>query len=167
MDDFIAHNSRWRVFGLILVSVGFVLLGLWLIGAFGPVPESRRYSAPMLNGIGWLNLIFFSLCGIGWSRRLFDKRAQLEIGPSGVRWRPWSDLVIPWSEVRDVTTWATGGQKFIVLHLNHPERFPGRGLKAMLASASRSLAGGDIHISLTGTDRGFEDAMAAVTHFRG
>jgi hypothetical protein len=166
MGDFIASNSRYRIVALTLLSVGFVLLGLWLIGAFGPPPASSRYSAPMMTGIGWISLIFFGLCGSVWVAKLLDTRAQLEIGQSGIRWRPWSDQLIPWAAIRDVTTLEVQGQKFIVLHLRDPSRFPGRGLKAALAGVNRRLAGGDIFISLTGTDRAFDDAMDALARFR-
>ena len=62
--------------------------------------------------------------------------------------------------------WSYKRQKSIVLHLSNPARFPGRGLTAKLASANRMLTGGDISISLTGTNRNFDDAMSAIVRFR-
>ena len=166
MRDFIAYNSRWRVAGLILLAVAFVLLGLWMVGAFGAPPSSRRYPAPLTMGIGWLSLVFFGLCGIALAKKFFDAQVQLQIGPSGVRWYPWSDQLVPWSEIQRVTTWSVKRQKFIVLHLRNPERFRGRGLTAIFGSANRRMTGGDICISLTGTNRSLDDAMSAIAHFR-
>ena len=54
----------------------------------------------------------------------------------------------------------------IVLQLRDPGRFPGRGLAAVLAKANRELTGGDISISLTGTDRTTEEALRAINQFR-
>lgn len=173
MEDFIAHNSRWRVAGLILVSLGFGLIGLWLVGAFGYLPDPNRAPPIVTTAVGWLTLLFFGLCGFAWTKVFFDRRVQLQIGPSGVRWRRWSDSVIPWSEVHDVTQssmknwWGVTLQRFIVLHLRDPQRFPGRGLSAKLAGANRKMTGGDICISLTGTNRSFDDAMSAIARFRG
>jgi hypothetical protein len=116
--------------------------------------------------VGWFSVLFFGLCGIAAVKRLFDPNDQLKIGPSGVRWRPWSEHTIPWSEIVEVTIWSFKRQKAIVLHLRSPASFPGRGLAAMFAGANRKLTGGDISISLTGTDRSFEEAMSAIARFR-
>ena len=164
--DFVAYNSRWRVALIFLGAVGFVALGLWMVGAFGEVPSSRRYSAPVTMGIGWLCILFFGLCAVTAVKKFLDDRVQLQIGPSGIVWSPWSDDLIPWSEIGDVTTWSYRRQKAIILHLNNPARFPGRWLTAKLAGANRMLTGGDVSISLTGTNQSHDDAMSAIARFR-
>lgn len=166
MEDFVAQSSRWRIARLVLVSAAFVTAGLWMGGAFGPVPASRRYPPAMTFAIGWLSVIFFGCCGAIAIRTLFNIGEQLRIGAAGIRSRPWSDKTIPWSEIRDVTTWTYKRQKAIVLHLGDPARFPGRRVPAIFAGANRWLTGGDVAISLTGTDRSFQDALAAIDHFR-
>ena len=166
MGDFVAYNSRWRVALLVLGSIAFVALGLWMVGAFGYVPSSRRYSTSVTFILGWCCVLFFGLCGIAALKRLFDNKVQLQIGHSGIRWCPWSDHLIPWSEIIDVTTWSHQRQKIIILHLKDSALFPGRGLAAKLARANRMLTGGHISISLTGTDRSYDDAMSAIAYFR-
>lgn len=167
MGDFVAYNSRWRLALIFLCAVGCVALGMWSVGAFGEPPSSRRYSAGFTMGIGWLCIVFFGACGLAIGKKFFDDRPQLQIGPSGIRSLPWSDQVIPWSEITDVTVWSYRQQKAIILHLKNPGHFPGRGLRAKLAGANRMLTGGHISISLTGTDRSHDDAMSAIAHFRG
>lgn len=152
---------------LLFGGVGFVALGLWMVGAFVEVPSSRRFSAGYTMGIGWLSILFFGFCAVSIVKRFFDERAQLHIGTKGIVRSPWSDQLIPWSEITDVTTWSHRGQKFIVLHLKNPGRFPARGMLSKLAGVNRKLTGGDISISLTGTDRSYDDAMSAITRFRG
>lgn len=166
MEDFIAHNSRWRVALIFVGAIGFWALGMWMVGAFGEVPSSRRHSAGFFMTIGWLCILFFGLCGLATVKKFFNHGPQLQVGPAGIRWRPRSDDLIPWSEIIDVTTWSYKGQKTIVLHLSNADRFPGRGLTAKLAAANRTLTGGHISISLTGTDRSYGEAMAAIAHFR-
>jgi len=167
MGDFTAYNSRSRLALLVLGSAVFVLAGLWMSGALGSPPDSRRYPHAVVLGIGWFSVIFFGLCGAVALKKAFDSTPQLQIGPSGIRWHPWSDQTIPWSEITDVTTWSFKRENCIVLHLRDPARFPGRGLAARLSGANRMLTGGDISISLTGTDRRFEEALSAIAHFGG
>ncbi len=166
MEDFIALSSRWRVALMVLGAVAFVALGLWMGGLFGPAPESHRYPRAEVVVVGWFSVVLFGLCGVVAIKRLFAGGEELRIGSAGIRSRPWSDQTVPWSEIVDVTTWSYKGQRSIILHLRDPARFPGRGLAALLTRANRMFTGGNIAISLTGTDRGFDDAMAAIARFR-
>ena len=166
MEDFVAYPSRRRIALIGLGAVAFVAIGLWLIGAFGSPPVSRNHSAAVTSLAGWTCVVFFGLCGVISLKKLFDTGEQLRIGPTGVRSTPWSDQMIPWSEITDVTSWSYKRQKAMVLHLRNPKRFPGHGVAAKLASANRMLTGGDLSISLAATDRGFEEAMLAVARFR-
>ena len=166
MDDFVALPSRWRRVLLTLIAVAFVVLGLGLVGAFGAAPTSSRFSPGTAIVVGWSSIVFFGLVAIIGFRRIFETGEQLRINAEGIRCKPWSDSLIPWREIADVTTWSHKGQKAAILHLRDPARFPGRGLAGLLAGANRKLTGGDVAISLTGTDRSFGDAMSAIAHFR-
>ena len=166
MDDFVAYPSRAKIVVLVLGCVGFVALGVWFTGLLVPPPGARRYSTEVVVLVGWTTILLFSGAGVVWLRRLFERREQLRIGHAGVQAAPWSDATIPWSEITDVTTWTGHGQTVIVLHLQDPSRFPGRGLAAATAAANRSFTGGDISISLAGTDRSAFDALAVIERFR-
>ncbi|MEO6247137.1 MAG: STM3941 family protein [Sphingomicrobium sp.] len=166
MVNFVAHDSRFRLALLFLTSVVFVVGGFWAGGAFGAAPSSPRYPDAVIFSVGWFSVVFFGLGGVVALKRFLNPREQLEIGSYGVRWFPWSAHVIPWSDITDVTTWRHKQQKAIVLHLRNPPRFQGRRLAAAFAGANRTLTGGDIFISLTGTDRTFEEAVSAIARFR-
>jgi hypothetical protein len=166
MDDFVAYPSRYRIALLVLGCVAVVAAGVWMGGVFGPPPSSSRYPPDFVFAIGWLSVVFFGFCGVLWVKSLFDGREQLRIGSAGLRAARWSDQTIPWSEIVEVTTWNYRGQKAIVLHLRDKTRFPGRWMAAMFSSVNRNLTGGDITISLTGTDSRVEDALSSIDHFR-
>lgn len=166
MQDFVAHHSRWRLAVLGLCAGAFVVAGLWMAGVFGAAHPTDRYSADSTVAIGWICVAFFALCGIAVVSRLFDTREQVRIGPQGIRWVRLSDRTIPWSDISDITEWSHRRQRMIVLHLRDPARWPRRGLSALLAGANRALTGGDVMISLTGTDRSFDEAVAAIARFR-
>lgn len=166
MEDFVAYSSRWRIAVYGLGAIAFVAIGLWMVGAFGFPPVWRHTPAAVTFLVGWSSVIFFGLCSVVCVKRLFNNREQLRIGLTGVRSALWSDQTISWSEIADVTTWSFRRQTAIILHLRDAKRFPRRGVGAMLASANRMLTGGDVSITLTGTDRGFEEAMSAIGRFR-
>lgn len=166
MPEFVALPSRWRIALLLLGAAAFVVVGLWMAGVFGAAPESRRYPHEMTVAIGWVCAGFFGLCGAAVTLRLFETRAQVRIGARGIHVARWSDETMPWSEIARVSEWSFRGQRSIILHLRDPKRFPGRGLSARLAAANRVLTGGDIAISLTGTDRSVDEALAAIARFR-
>lgn len=166
MDDFVAYPSRSRLASLTISAAVFVAGGLWMGGAFGPPPASSRFPPAVVFAIGWLSVLFFGLCGLAVLGRLFAHGVQVRIGSAGIRSVQWSDQTIPWSEIVDVTTWSHHGQNAIVLHLRNPRRFPGRGIPGLLARANRALTGGDVAVSLLGTNMRFEDALEAIAHFR-
>lgn len=167
MEDFVAYPSRWRIVLLILGALAFVAIGFLMIGAFGEPPRSDRYSPIMMSAIGWSAIIFFGLCAFAAGKRLFETGEELRIGRNGIQCRRWSDELIPWSAISDVTIWSTRGQRFIILHLFDPPSFPRRrGALGKLAVANRVLTGGDVCISLTTTDRSFGEAMAAIEQWR-
>lgn len=166
MDEFVAYPSRIKIAVLVLGCVGFVALGVWFTGLLVPPPGTGRYSTEVVVLVGWVTILLFLGAGVVWVKRLFERREQLRISQMGIQAARWSDATIPWSEITDVTTWTGHGQTVIVLHLQDPARFPGRGLAAATAAANRSFTGGDISISLAGTDRTAIDALSAIEQFR-
>jgi hypothetical protein len=166
MTSFVAHNSRWRIALLTLGCLGFVVGGLWLAGVLGNAPRSDRYPAFLFAGVGWFNVAIFGVCAAYGVKKFFDDAVQLEVGPAGIRWVPWSDDLIPWSQIKDVTMFSHKRQNFIVLHLNESGRFPGRGLAGKFARVDKMMTGGDITFSMTPTDRSHGEAMDAITAFR-
>jgi hypothetical protein len=151
---------------LILVAFGFVSMGFWAVGAFGPPPVSDRASPAVSNAFGWLCIVFFGFGGLVLIKAYFYKRERLRINASGIHWTLWSEEMIPWSEISDITTWQFRFQKWIVLHLRDAELFPSASPLAKLSRASRALTGGDVAISLTGTDRSYRETMEAIRRFR-
>ena len=164
-QELAAHSSPWRM-ALILIGAGaFVALGLWMTGLFGDAPESRRWSPGFVQFIGWSSVLFFGACAIVGIRRAVDTDAQLEVTEQGIHWKPWSQATIPWHEISDVRVWEYRRQRAIVLCLKHPERYPSTSYMGKWALVSRRLTGGDIPISLTGMDKSFDEALAAIHDF--
>jgi hypothetical protein len=156
---FEARNSRWRLALLLMGALAFVAVGIWMAGLFGVPPE------PGEAWIGWVCVLFFGFCAIIAVRRMADDEVQLRVSGQGVMARQWSDQTIPWSEITDVSVWTYRRQKSIILHLRDPAKFPGSGLAGRLQSANRAMTGGDVAISLAGTDGKFDDAVQTIGQF--
>ena len=105
VESFVAYPSGWRRALLAALGLGFVVLGLWMIGTFGPVPTSSRYPYMETLILGWACLIFFGLCTIATISKLFETDEELRIDASGIPYSQWSQTTIPWSEVGEVTRW--------------------------------------------------------------
>ncbi len=166
MQDFIARTSRWRTALLFAGSLVFVAIGVWMTGLAGPVPVSRRAGPLVTEFWGWVIIAFSGFCAFGCGKLWWLNNERLRIGPSGIRWAGWCDQTIPWDEISDISEWSYKGTKSIILQLRDPSRFPRRGLSAISGRANRTLTGGDIGITLSGTDRTFDEAMLAIRRFR-
>lgn len=160
MQDFVAKASPWRLVLLVAGAIAFVAAGIWLAGLAGPSPKPGR------EWVGWACILFFGFCGIVGFRRIFDSGDQVRISGSGIYFSQWSEQTIPWSEITDISVWEFRGQKSLILHLAHPDRYQSTTILGKMAAANRALTGGDVAISLTGTDRSFADALAAAQYFR-
>lgn len=158
-DAFVARNAPVRVLLLAALAAGFVAIGLWIVGAFGPAPDDAPRWA------GWLSIAFFGPGCVLILARLFQPSEQLRIDRDGIRWRQWSDDLIPWSAVRAIEQASVHNQKFLCLRLDQPERYRSTQLLGRLGGANRALGFGDIAISVTGTDRSFDDLVRAVGRF--
>ena len=166
MDGFVAHHSRARLALLLLVAIAFVLCGLVMVGAFGEPPNASRFSPLKMAIVGWLGIAFFGLGAIVIAKRLIEGGEALRIDRTGIAFAAWSDQTIPWSEITDVSEWSLRGQRSIILHLRDPDRFPGKGLLGFSAKANKALTGGDVPLSLTGTNRSVDEAIAAIARYR-
>jgi hypothetical protein len=110
----------------------------------------------------YVGIAFFGLCALAGARQLFRTEPVLEIDQAGILWRRWSDQIIPWSAIAGMSVLHIRRQRSLTLTLFAPENFPGKGLMGLLAGPNRAMSGGDISLNLAGTDRGFDDMLAAI-----
>lgn len=165
-DSFVAYPSRWRLALFMLLGLGFVALGLWMIGAFGSVPSSTRYPYFETLIVGWACLIFSSACVAAYIPRLLEAGEQVRVDARGIFYSQWSDATIPWSQISEVTVRSYRSSRFIIIHLKDRRLYPGKGLAALLAGPNRMMTGGDISVSLSGTDRSYDEAISAIEQYR-
>lgn len=160
MFEFVAKPSPFRLALMALGSLVFVNGGAWMGGWLG----ADHPQAPAW--LPWAAIGFFGLAFVVLVKRMFDKDDMVRIGAGGIWIRQVANgQAIPWSEIAAIGVWEHKRQRFFLLQLHHPERFPAQGLSAMLASANRSMTGADLSFSLTGTDRSFDEAMETLRRY--
>lgn len=118
------------------------------------------------RAIGAIGTVLFASLGVLVVIRLFDRGEQLRVSSDGIYDKQWSETVIPWDQIVGVTVWQYRRQRAIILHLADPRRFPSTTVLGRLAGANRRLTGGDIAISLTPMDRGFDETLAVIEDYR-
>lgn len=158
-DRFVARNAPGRLVLALLGSLAFVAAGLWIAGLFGPPPKPGR------EWLGWLCALFFALVPFKIVPRLSDRSDQMVIDRNGIFWRQWSEMTIPWGAVRSFSRRSVKGQHFVCLHLKNPSMFPRAGAGAWLAGLNRGLNFGDVALTVTGTDRSFDELVAAIDRY--
>jgi hypothetical protein len=156
---FVARVSRLRTGVLIAGAIGFVAACLWILS----LPASEISEMAVIAA--YVGIPFFGVCAIVGARQLFRTEPVLQIDENGILWRRWSDEVIPWSAIRGMSILEIRRQRSLTLKLVEPERYPGKGLLGLLAGANRALSGGDINLNMAGTDRRFDEMLAAIDHF--
>ena len=160
MDDrFVARNAPLRLLVLMAASIGFVALGLWIAGTFGPPPRPGR------EWIGWLAGTFFGICAVAFTRRLFDNGDQIVVDRNGIFWRQWSSMTIPWGAIKSFEQRTVRNQHFVAIYLKDASLFPRGEAAQLLGGLNKGLGFGDLAISAVGTDKSFAELLAAVEHF--
>jgi hypothetical protein len=158
-ERFVARPSPGRLALLILASLGFVALGAWIAGAFGPPP------APGKVWIGYLAAGFFGLCALVLFRRLFDRDDQIVVDDQGVAWKQWSERTIPWLAIKAIERRSVRGEQFICLTLDDPSRYAPGGMLGGMSRFNRMFAFGDVAITTRGTDKSIDELIAAIERF--
>lgn len=174
MHDFVAFSSRWRRAWLWLVPIAFLVALLWMLGVLALIsydlPDALEFDPySKWNVKVWAAWGMVGLLGVGsivaiW--QFFDTKEQLRIGPKGIRSLAWSEQMLPWSEIGDVTVSEGKRRRRILLHLRDPERFPARRRKRFLGKRKRKPPEGDVAISDAGIDSGLTVILAAIEEFR-
>lgn len=167
---FEAKLSRIRVAGTLAILLAFFVCGLWLVGAFG-TPPGAGIKAKVAGG---LLVLFFGAAIPFTARRLFQAGVVMRIDATGIWFRPWSDEVIPWSAISRVAVHYSRVRldrapiPIHVLYLRDPAAYPYRAanpLQRRVQRYSRERDFGDITLSISDTDRSFDDLTDAINFF--
>jgi len=105
------HGSTGGALALGFVSLAFSLLGAGT--AFGYFGDVEPWSKGWVGG--WLCLLFFPVCAVGWFRQAFASGAVVAVGPQGVRDTRVSPDWIPWEAITGLSTASVRGTQFLMV----------------------------------------------------
>ncbi|MEZ0367261.1 STM3941 family protein [Mycobacterium sp. pUA109] len=159
---FEAHLSRVRVALLLAGSLFFALFALWVVGVFGGGPPSPPIH---VKAAAWAGIVFCGVAGFVFARRLFESGVIVRVDDAGIYWQRWSEQVIPWSAITRISERKVKRSRFACLFLHDRAAYPSRGILGYLKSLSTPTGYGDISVTMTETDRSFDDLMAAIERF--
>ncbi len=158
-ERFEARVSPFKTGMLVVGALGFVVAGIWMIRSGDP---------QLIKGVvpayvaGWAATLFFGAMALVGGRQLFRSEPVLRIGREGVRWSRWSDSVIPWAAIERASEMSIQRQRFVALWLRDPGAYRSSTLMGRLQGANKAMGFGDIALTTQGTDRRFDDMVAAV-----
>lgn len=104
------HADRRTLTLLLLTSLGFVALGVWLLSVEG-----------LDAWIGWLNVLFFGAGAVVFARQMASSRSRLVIDDDGILDRTLGVGVIAWDDVLAAWPYEVGRHGFVGLELRDPD----------------------------------------------
>jgi hypothetical protein len=145
---FEARVSPKRVLVQLAASLMFIAMGALMVFGAG-VPA------------GWLVMAGFAIWFLVVLPRLFQTGLDLRVDAEGIWSRRWPDRTIRWCAIRQLRVLDVENTRSIWIYLVDPVAMP----SGKLSAVRRAAGGGDLAINLNGTDRDFDDLLAAVRHF--
>ena len=155
MDQVIVKNSRFRYVLLLLIAIGFVVAGLYIV--FGANGAGNAL-------LGWVSIIFFGSGIPLFAWQLYDSRPRLIIDEQGILDRTLGVGRIPWSEITQAHIQTLSGNDFICLELEHPEEYAAKlsPVRRAASSANRALGCTDFIINLSGVNASTEEIFELI-----
>lgn len=140
---------------LFLLSVAMAAGAFWIAVSGSPLDYEVWLG-------GYLGTPFFALGAFLIGTRIFSRRVEIRIDGDGVYWRRWRPEPIPLSAIRSARVVEVSRTRMLGLSLHEPQRFVAANWwQRKIAAANRKLGYGEVFLVATGTDRSFDDLVAA------
>lgn len=154
MPPIIIKSSRLKYLGLLMLSLGFVALGVLLL----------RKGQPAAFWAGWANIVFFGAGAVLFVRQIIDARPRVVIDAFGVFDRTLGVGVIPWSALVDARLQFVGATPFICLELHESDgwRLPRGPITGALTRSNTALGCSVLNLNLGGLRADPSRVLAAV-----
>ncbi|WP_333677478.1 STM3941 family protein [Dyella sp.] len=144
MSPIVINASRLKYALLLLVAVGFVFAGAFMV-AFDAATEAW---------LGWANIVLFGACIPLFLWQLLDARPRLVMDEQGIFDRTLGVGVIPWSEITGAYLRSIMSVDFICLELRDPLQWLQRlsPAKRAVVRANEAMGFSALNVSLGGLE---------------
>jgi hypothetical protein len=159
-------TSRAKLVVLVIAGIG--MTGASVLLAFQLLPDSPFIPGSYAVSVGYGGLIFFGLATLLLVWQLFTAEGVvITMDAAGIRDTRISDKVIPWSAVRDISTWQSRSQRVMILAVDpeferqlHLSR-----LARMAREASRAFGADGLSIGANDLKTDYETLFSTATAF--
>lgn len=146
-----------------LLAGACLLLSILGFAAAGVIP-TRSGEYPL---VGWTIVAACFGAAFVFLRRARDGGVQVRIDEKGIFVPKHSAEVIPWDQVTGVLLIRAGIQRIVRFALRDPERYAATGaVRRATGAIDAGLGFGHFGINTTFYDRGIDDLLATVRHYR-
>lgn len=162
VEAHVVHASRTKAFFLLVLSIGFVSLGLWFLSLDPEVISARnRYNNPtIIYALGWATVLFFGLAAVAICWRLVSAKPAFTLDNEGVTlFSHAQETFVPWQDVSGLSVFEIHRTKMLVLNLRDPERYIEKGgaVRRSMARANYRLCGSPIAITSAAVKLSFRE----------
>jgi hypothetical protein len=171
-DDRAIPTSRGKLIFLVLASLAFIAMGVWMFRLDdAAIYQQRTLNNPLLfRGVAALAVALGALGVVFCSRKMFDKRPGLVLSAEGITDNSSGVSVgfIPWSDITGFRVVEIRSTKLIVISLVDPEKYLARhnAVQRALYKASEGLVGSPVSISSTTLDIPFAELWELLEQYR-
>ncbi len=155
--------SRGKTTLLVLMSIAFILLGVWVI-QMRDAQLPPDYDPLFVRGVALACIVFFGACGLVGLRKLFDGRPGLQFTPAGIvdNSSGVSVGLVPWSDVTGLGIFQVGRTRSIVVKVADPEKYAAVGgpLRRPLNKANIKLCGSPVVVTSSTLKISFDELYA-------
>jgi hypothetical protein len=170
-DERVIELSKKKVVLLILGASVFVVLGIWLFyldDAF--IQSQRQFNNPtLIHSVGMASIVFFGLCGVFATKKLFDKKPGLIFNSIGVidNASGIAAGLVEWSEIVGSGIFEIQKQKILIIKVRNPKIYIERGgvLKRALNKANHKMCGSPIAISSNALKISFSELVSLFNEY--
>jgi len=120
--------SKGKLVLMLIATAAFIAAGIWFLLYTSSILSPFFASPSSIKLAGISAIVFFGVCGVFISRKLFDSRPGFIITETGLIDNSSSISVgeIPWKDVRGITNTTIANQQLIMILLHNPEEYINR-----------------------------------------